>query len=66
MPPQVDQPPQSRTLLASGAGGFLGAVAGVVAATSLMGNGDEGGSKVSLQLEAEQPQQVAIVEPDAR
>ncbi len=66
MPPAVDQPPQLRTLLAAGAGGFLGAVAGVVAATTLMGNGDEGGSKASLQNQAEQPQRLAIVEHETR
>ena len=39
----VSQPPPSRTLAAAAAGGFGGAVLGVIAATALTGNGDNPG-----------------------
>jgi len=40
---EINKPPPSRSALAAAAaaGGFGGAVLGVVAATSMMGNGDE-------------------------
>lgn len=36
----ASQPPPSKTFAAAAAGGFGGAVLGVVAATTLMGDGD--------------------------
>ena len=38
--PETNDPPPGRTLLAAAAGGFGGAVLGVIAATAMIGDGD--------------------------
>ena len=38
--PEPNEPPPRNTLIAAAAGGFIGAVAGVVAATAMMDNGE--------------------------
>ncbi len=45
---QPEEPPPSKTLLAAAAGAFGGAVVGVIAATALMGNGDDGENAASV------------------
>ena len=57
--PEPLEPPPRQTLLAAAGGGFIGAVVGVIAATSMMGDGDNGNSQSALD-----PQQntVEVVE----
>ena len=45
----ASQPPPSRTFVAAAAGGFGGAILGVVAATTLMGDGDNGDSQAAVE-----------------
>jgi len=49
--PDPIEPPPAQTLLAAAGGGFLGAVVGVVAATTLMGDGDNGDGQAAVQPE---------------
>ena len=55
-------PPPSRTLLAAAAGGFGGALLGVLAATTLMGDGDNGDTQSALQPVSEPAAEVAVAE----
>ena len=48
MPDPFEPPPRTIALAAAG-GGFAGAVVGVVAATMLMGNGDNGDGQAQLE-----------------
>ncbi len=48
--PEPSQPPPGKTLLAAAGGGFGGAVLGVVAATALMGNGDDGNGQSAVDM----------------
>ena len=56
--PQPSEPPPSRTFLAAAAGGFGGAILGVVAATTLMGAND---SDAQAAIEASEVPAVAMV-----
>jgi hypothetical protein len=49
--PEPSQPPPGKTLLAAAAGGFGGAILGVVAATTLMDNGDENADQAALDAQ---------------
>ena len=57
---EPDQPPPSTTFLAAAGGGFVGAIVGAVAATTMMGDPDNG--QASLQTEQNEAVQVAVVE----
>lgn len=46
--PDESAPPPSRTAIAAAAGGFGGAVLGVIAATALMGDGDGGNGQAAV------------------
>tara|TARA_R110002049_G_scaffold18884_4_gene71669 strand:+ start:4111 stop:4308 length:198 start_codon:yes stop_codon:yes gene_type:complete len=46
---EPSQPPPSRTALAAAAGGFGGAVLGVIAATTMMGDGDTSNAQSAAQ-----------------
>ncbi|HNP35637.1 MAG TPA: hypothetical protein PKK10_07280 [Woeseiaceae bacterium] len=54
---QPSQPPPSRTALAAAAGGFGGAILGVIAATSMMGDGNASNAQSSAQ-----PVDAAVIE----
>ena len=58
--PEANQPPPGQTLLAAAAGGFGGAVLGVVAATTMMGDGNANSDQTSLDTEKSN---VEVVEP---
>ncbi len=47
--PQANEPPPSSTALAAAGGGFVGAVVGVIAATMLMGDGNNADSDARLK-----------------
>ena len=49
--PEENKPPPMQTLLAAAAGGFGGAVLGVVAATTMMGDGDNGDGQAALEAD---------------
>ncbi len=51
----VNKPPTYQLLLASAGGGFVGAVAGVVVATNMMGDPDTG------HIQAPEPQEQVLV-----
>lgn len=46
---EANKPPPYQTLVAAAAGGFGGAILGVVAATTMMGEGDNGNSNATPQ-----------------
>ena len=46
--PDESAPPPSTLALAAGAGGFGGAILGVIAATALIGDGDNGDSQAAV------------------
>lgn len=48
---EPNQPPPLKTFIAAAAGGFGGAVLGVVAATTMMGDGDNGDNQAALEAE---------------
>ena len=54
--------PPLKSLLASAGGGFGGAFLGVVAATALMGNGDNGDGQTTGQAVPDQPTEVIVAE----
>lgn len=51
----VSKPPPYQTLLAATGGGFIGAVAGVVVATNMMGDPD------SAKIQEPEPEEPALV-----
>lgn len=57
--PEPSQPPPEKTLIAAAVGGFGGALLGVIAATAIMGDGDDGESQAALDA---QKTSVEIVE----
>ncbi len=57
--PEPNEPPPRNTLFAAAAGGFIGAVAGVVAATALTGDGDTGETQMDVGV---QQDRVEVVE----
>lgn len=60
--PQPSEPPPSQVLLAAAAGGFGGAILGVVAATTLMGDGD---SDSQAAVETTEKPAVAMIATEA-
>ena len=61
--PTTNEPPPSAAspAVAAGIGGFAGAVLGVIAATAMMGNGDEDNNRSATQDPAPEAQ-VAIID----
>lgn len=55
-------PPLSKTFLAAAGGGFAGAVAGVVAATMLMGDGDGSNGQAANQATETPAAEVVVAE----
>ncbi len=55
-------PPPGRTLLAAAAGGFGGAILGVVAATTLMGDGNDGNGQAAIEAAPDKEVAVAVVD----
>ncbi len=60
---QPSVPPPSKTFLAAAAGGFGGAVLGVVAATSLMGDPEGGNDQGANQVEETPATEVVVAKP---
>lgn len=58
---EPNEPPPRHTLIAAAAGGFGGAVLGVVAATTMMGDGDANNGQSMLDT---QKSNVEVVEPE--
>ena len=48
--PEGSRPPLGATAVAAAAGGFGGAVLGVIAATALMGNGDDNNGQSAVDM----------------
>ena len=59
--PDESAPPPMKVATAAAAGGFGGAVLGVIAATALMGNGDGGDSQAAVDP-ADQRGEVVVAE----
>ena len=62
--PEPSEPPPSQTLLAAASGGFGGAILGVVAATIMMGDGDNDTKEASAVSEKPAAEMVATRAPD--